>query len=191
MLNWTVNEFKEKILKGQSIPEALENILQNQCCLETLESELEFELIEEGRIEEEISHTYIKPEQRKDKAISANIFAINKVFEYITFFAEAENGMLLGYWHGTENLNILKAPLVSYDTEGQFELYSSNRIIEELALRWTCEEEEEYEELQNEFSKCNVKIADIGSNLGNIETKSNPAKMHDELYKNKLEELKN
>jgi len=190
MSNWTVSEFKEKILKGQVVPNDLKVIIENQCCLDVLEEQLEFELIEHARVEKEISHAYLSEGERKNIDIKANIFAINKVFEYITFFAEAENGMLLGYWHGEESLNILKAPLVGYDTEGQFKLFDGNQIIESLAMEWTGEDEEEYEEIQDSFLECNIQVSSLGS-FSEIKTKSNPSDMHNKLYSSKKEELKN
>ena len=189
MSNWVVSEFKEKILKGQVVPADLKVIIENQCCLDVLEEQLEFELIKHGRVEEEIAHAYLSEEERKNIDIKANIFAINKVFEYITFFAEAENGMLLGYWHGEENLNILEAPLVGYDTEGQFKLFDGNQIIESLAMEWTGEDEDEYEEIQDSFIECNIQVGSLDS-VSKIKTKSNPSDMYNKLFFSKKEELK-
>lgn len=188
MSNWTINEFKKKILKGQDVPSDLAIIIENKCCLDILEEELEFELLEEDRIENELLHSYLSDSNKKDISIEANIFAINKVFKYITFFAEAENGMLLGYWHGEENTNILEAPLITYDTEGEFDLLYGNQIIELLILKWTSEDEDEYSEMVDEFSSCDIEISSIYT-ITEITSESDPSKLHDAIYNTKLAKL--
>ena len=61
------------------------------------------------------------------------------------------------------------------------ELLYGNQIIEQLIMKWTSEDEEEYEEIQSLFSECDVEVASIDS-LKDIETKSDPADRHDTLY---------
>lgn len=189
MEKWTIDEFQKKILKAQVVPSDLAIIIESKCCLDILEEELEFELFEEGRIEKELLHSYISDDDKKDISIVANIFAINKVFESITFFAEAENGILLGYWHGEANTNILEASLVTYNTEGEFELLYGNQIVEQLILKWTSEDEDEYSDMVDEFSSCNIEISSMDT-ITEITSKSNPDELHSNLYSQRLEELK-
>jgi hypothetical protein len=67
---------------------------------------------------------------RADPDILANIAAIEDVFALSTFVVELDDQDLLGYWHGPEGTPIDKAPILSLDTEGQFEIATGRALTE-------------------------------------------------------------
>jgi hypothetical protein len=67
-----------------------------------------------------LEHSYLRPEERADPAVAANIRAIADVSSLISFVAQEEDDQWFGFWRGQDRLPIAKCPLVFLDNEGQF-----------------------------------------------------------------------
>lgn len=178
-----IKKFQKTILKGQEIPKNLEILLTNKCALAILEKH-NFELLNELSLQEELSHSYLNDNDKKNLDIMANVKAIDDVFKRITFFATSNarfNSVTIGYWCENEETSILNAPLVTYNSEGEFSLLYDYNIIESLLAEITMEDEDEYEEYKTLFSKCDITLKEIWD----LEIKKPnvlPQDLHHKLY---------
>ena len=64
--------------------------------------------------------SYLTDADRADPNIAANVAAIADTAALITWVAESEDGEVFGYWRGPSDTRLEQAPVVQYDTEGQF-----------------------------------------------------------------------
>ena len=67
-------------------------------------------------------HSYLRPAERENPDIRANIEAMTYVNARIRWFAEHEDGMYLGYWLGEAGRSVADSPVVQLDNEGQYRL---------------------------------------------------------------------
>jgi hypothetical protein len=115
--------FHREVLKGRTCPADLAVLLRVQLERETGGvgpdpfGEVGVELLMPGELPSLLSHDYLTDAERVDPGIVANIVAIDAVVGFCTFVAKADNGELLGYWHGPENTSIEQSPIVEFDTE--------------------------------------------------------------------------
>ena len=178
-----IQKFQETILKGQEIPNDLDQLLNNKCALSILEKH-NFKILDEQSLQEELSHSYLNEEDKKNSDIMANIKAIDAVFKKCTFFAKYDSyfySLLLGYWQENDTIEISNAPLIVYNNEGEFSLLYDYNIIESLLADITMEDEDKYEEFKKKFKNCNIKLKEIWD----LEIKNPnvlPEDLHSKLY---------
>jgi hypothetical protein len=183
MKNIKVDKFIETVLKGQEIPGDLNQwIIEEECCAELLE-EMECQLLEPEEIPDLISHSYLNENDRNNPDIMANVAAIDEVFKFITFVAKSINGNLVGYWHGPENVPIIDAPIVRYDTEGQFSLLSGKNITEALIGDYVFDEDDEFIEFRNAFKQCGIQMESSNfDELHEPKPLTSPDSLHNDIY---------
>lgn len=92
----------------------------------------EIELLPPGETPRLLDNSYLTEDDLANPDISANVQAIEDTFRLITWIAQTSD-TAYGYWRGPNNVDLSDAPLVSYDTEGQFHLVGANNITEALA----------------------------------------------------------
>jgi hypothetical protein len=127
--------------------------------------------------------SYLNDDDRADPDIMSNISATDEVFKYITFVAQNDNGDLIGYWHGPEGISITLAPIVKYDTEGQFELLQGKSLTEAMLGDYVFDNDDEFTELRDWFSRCGIEIAaSCWDNLDTPDPATKPDELHDTLY---------
>ncbi|VAW11955.1 hypothetical protein MNBD_BACTEROID03-2272 [hydrothermal vent metagenome] len=175
-------------LQNQDVPNDLKLAIQNFECIEDLFEEMECRFFDPEEIPSLTDNSYLTDSDKKNKGTMAAVSASDQVFEHITFVVEALNGDLVGYWHGPENVEIKKAPIVKYDTEGQFSILSGLNLIEALVGDYVFDEDDEFLEFQENFSECGIEIVSKWDDLVETQPKTNPDKLHDSLYHKFLKE---
>jgi hypothetical protein len=103
-----------------------------------------------------LDHSYLRPEERKDPGIAANIRAMAEVSSLIAFVAQEEDGQYFGFWRGRDKLPITKCPLLFLDNEGQFNPCVASNFAEcVLEHTWG---EERFSELRDWFRSLGITI---------------------------------
>ena len=162
MMKYKVDEFKEKILKGQELPTDLKAIIENECIADLLIRKVNFELISDSKIDKILDSMQRAWDDNPDDIdFRAHITAMRYMYEKITFFAEGFNGALLGYWHDEGSLDILKAPIVKMDREEIFQVLYDAHIIESVISDFINEDEDEWEVYKTLFLECGVVLPEI------------------------------
>jgi hypothetical protein len=153
--------FQRDILKGQAAPQDLQALLD--VALEAGEGEadplreaLNHALLRPGRDYPLLSGSYLNDADRKNPDIMANVAAIDDVLAMITFVAESEDGDMVGYWHGPERTPIAAAPIVQYDTEGQFSLMQGRTLSEAMLGRYTYGDDERFADGRAWLAGCGI-----------------------------------
>ncbi len=166
------------VLNNQEAPADLYQLLNSDGCSDVLE-EMECQLIKPEELPDLISHSYLNDDDRKDPDIMANVAAIDDVFKLITFVVQKDDGEIVGYWHGPEHLSLLEAPIVQYDTEGQFDILLGKTLTEAMLGVYVFDEDDEFLELREEFKQCGIEIQ--ASNYDELH-KPNPSTSPDSLH---------
>lgn len=78
--------------------------------------------------------SYLNEKDWANPAIRANVKACADVCKLIDFVVEGEDSMYFGYWRGPDMLPLADAPIVSLDSEGQFELCGTSNLAGALLL---------------------------------------------------------
>jgi hypothetical protein len=181
--------FSKKFLKGQPIPHDLEQMLlmqwnrveQEDLYVDPLQA-LGARLIEDGTSYPLIDHSYLNDKDRADPDIMANIKAIDVITAMCSFVAEDDDSALFGYWHGPQNLPASEAPIITFNTEGQFELSGGRNLAEALMSHWIFEEDE-FEQRKGWFAQYGVDI--VATSLDDFpvpETDVLPEELHEQRY---------
>jgi hypothetical protein len=190
MDNATFEQFVTDVLKGQSAPEDLQKLFMMQAARvandddysDPLES-IHAYLVTPGEELDLLTHSYLNDEDKANPDIMANVMAIDKVFTYITFVAKTDDSDLIGYWHGPENTPIESAPIVKYDTEGQFSLLLGKQLTEALLGEHVSDDDEEFTRLRDWFSTSAINItAASWDDLDYPDVKTKPNELHRSLY---------
>lgn len=164
-------------LGGESCPSDLEILILN--CSDLL-GEMGIEINCEVSWAPWEDKSYLTEDDLKNPDIMANVKAIDEMFEYTKFVAQADGGEYIGYWKGVECNNISSAPLVYYDTEGQFELCGS-RFVE--AVFFLVDDEDLLAEFKQKCIGLGIKM-DF-NNLDEIsipELSCTPDELHNKKY---------
>ncbi|MGH8081379.1 MAG: hypothetical protein ACREP7_12450 [Lysobacter sp.] len=103
--------------------------------------------------------SYMSEAQRADPSIAAGIRATDAVFAHIQFLVEDEDDNLYGYWFGPERVNLLDAPIVKYDNEGQFSLLQGRGLVEALIGDRVFDDHEAFAEHAERFNELGIEIA--------------------------------
>jgi hypothetical protein len=130
-----------------------------------------------------LSGSYLNDNDRQNADIMANVAAINDVLAMITFVAESEDGDMIGYWHGPERTPIAAAPIVKYDTEGQFDLMQGRNVSEAMLGNYTFDDDERFADGRAWLADCGIETE--ASNWHDLSTPTAatvPNKLHRALY---------
>jgi hypothetical protein len=190
MGNAAFEHFATDILKGQPAPDDLQKLFLMQAARvandddysDPLES-IHAYLIMPGEELGLLTHSYLNDDDKANHDIMANVRAIDIVFTYITFVVKTDDSDLIGYWHGPENTPIESAPIVKYDTEGQFSLLLGTHLTEALLGEHVFDDDEEFARLREWFLQNGIIIA--ASNWDDLdfpEAKTKPDELHRSLY---------
>ncbi len=128
--------------------------------------ELCISLVDNGdEVRELTDDSYLTDEDKADPDIMANVLAIREVFKYIHFIARDDNSNILGYWCGPQGVPLEDAPIVSYDTEGQFRVMDGGNFAEALLGRYHYilandddEIDDSFIQLRDLFRECGIHI---------------------------------
>ena len=130
-------------------------------------------------------HDYLSEDERADPDIQANIAAVEQVARMITFVARDDDGNLYGYWHGKSNRPLEDAPIVQYDTEGQFDIMPGASLTEAFAAWYCYDNDEWFDEIKQGFAELDVDfICDSWQAVYDSaeEWADDPAELHNEMY---------
>ena len=104
------------------------------------------------------THEYLTAEDLARPDVVANIAAINEVAALALWALQNEESELWGWWQGPDQIPLERAPVVRYDTEGQFELMAGRDMATALAVHYSWDEEERYQAIRDA-------LADLGLDL--------------------------
>jgi hypothetical protein len=179
--------FRRDILKGQAAPQDLQALLGVVALAgdsdDPLREALGFSLLSPNRDYPLLSGSYLNEKDRQNADIMANVAAIDEVLAMITFVAESEDGDMIGYWHGPERTPIGAAPIVKYDTEGQFDLMQGRNVSEAMLGYYTFDDDERFADGRAWLADCGIEMA--ASNWYGLSTPTAatmPNKLHRTLY---------
>jgi hypothetical protein len=179
--------FRRDILKGQAPPQDLQALLGVVALAgdgdDPLREALGFSLLSPNRDYPLLSGSYLNEKDRQNADIMANVAAIDEVLAMITFVAESEDGDLIGYWHGPERTPIAAAPIVKYDTEGQFDLMQGLKLSEAMLSNYTFGDDERFTDGKAWLADCGIEmeVADWHG-LSTPTAATMPNKLHRTLY---------
>lgn len=173
---------KKELSRLGTIPHDLKTAINCFECIQELFEEMECNFFKSGQIPDLISHSYLNESDKMNQVTISNISAINQVMEYITFVIEASDGNLVGYWHGPENIEIQKSPVVMYTTEGQFNILQGANLIEALVGDYLFDDNEEFLEFQSAFAECGINIVSKWDDLAENKPKTHPSELHEKLF---------
>jgi len=129
-----------------------------------------------------------------DPDVVGNTRAIREVLSMITWAVEAyeDNSTLYGYWRGPEKTPLKKAPIVSFDSEGQFSKEVGSSLLEVLLQKSCYEEEEQFDAWKAKLVKAGVAIKAKGWDdyASRAKWPSDPEKLHEKLYAKYVKEEK-
>jgi hypothetical protein len=185
--NARLREFSAHRLGGDPVPDDLRLLLSHS---EELNERTGIELHWQRDWAPWLDHGYLRPEERTDPAIAANIRAMADVCALIDFVAQEDEGQWFGFWRGPERWPIATCPLVFLDNEGQFNPCVASNFAE-CVLEHTGSEER-FGALRDWFRSLGIAIPfDDGKQLlaRNWSERAQDAKtMHDELFERYLGE---
>lgn len=188
--NRTVS-FQKDVLNGQTVPDDLRKLFRMQMLWPEEENSEIFDplgamncrILMPGEKIGVMDKSYLSKADKKNADIMANVKAIDKVCSYITFAAYTDDSDLIGYWHGTENNSIEKAPIVMLDTEGQFSQLPGKNLTEAL-LSLQDMNNSEFKKYAKWFAEFHILIT-ANSQRGMTQwpkSASSPQKIHQDLY---------
>ena len=179
--------FRRDILKGQVAPQDLQALLGVVALAgdgdDPLREALGFSLLSPNRDYPLLSGSYLNEKDRQNADIMANVAAIDEVLAMITFVAESEDGDMIGYWHGPERTPIGAAPIVKYDTEGQFDLMQGRNVSEAMLGNYTFDDDERFADGRAWLADCGIEMdAENWYGLSTPTAATMPNKLHRTLY---------
>ena len=182
--------FQQEILNGQAIPPDLRALLdvwaQAGDGADPLREALSFSLLSPGRDHPLLSGSYLNERDRQNPDIMANVAAIDEVLAMITIVAESDDGDMVGYWHGPERVPIGAAPIVKYDTEGQFDLMQGRTLSEAMLGNYTFGDDERFADGRAWLAACGIEMdAANWRGLSTPTAATMPDKLHRTLYNEK------
>ena len=179
--------FRRDILKGQAAPQDLQALLGVVALAgdgdDPLREALGFSLLGANRDYPLLSGSYLNEKDRQNADIMANVAAIDEVLAMITFVAESEDGDMIGYWHGPERTPIGAAPIVKYDTEGQFDLMQGRNVSQAMLGNYTFDDDERFADGRAWLADCGIEMdAENWYGLSTPTAATMPNKLHRTLY---------
>jgi hypothetical protein len=111
------SRFSINRLGGEPIPDDLRRLLERA---DELKRRFGIELNDEVGWAPWLDTSYLRPEERVQPDIVANLRASGEVCDLIAFVAAVEDDEYFGYWRGPSRRAVADSPLVLFDNEGQF-----------------------------------------------------------------------
>lgn len=184
-----IQEFKCKILKAQDMPDELQKLYDMQYGREEsdeycdpLEATMHY-LLEPGEEYPLLDGSYLSEDDLKDPDTASNVKATEEMFKMITFVVQNDDSDLIGYWHGPQGTPLESAPIVKYDTEGQFSLLRGSGLSEAMLGEYAYDNDEEFTEYKEWFGGFGIEInAGSYDELACPEGAVDPHDLHRELY---------
>jgi hypothetical protein len=140
-------------------------------------------LLEPGETHDLLDHSYLNATDRANPDIMANVAAMQSTCEHAVFVARDEDGAIIGYWLGPENLGIDAAPILKVDSEGQFALLEGTTLSEALLGNHVFEDTERFAALKADFAKVGIAISgDSWDDLAYPKAKTDPGVFHEKRY---------
>lgn len=130
-------------------------------------------------------HSYLSETELADPDIQANISAIEQVGRMITFVAKDGDGNVYGYWHGQSNRPIEHAPIVQYDTEGQFYIMPGASLTEAFCASYCFEDDDLFDDFKQAFAELDVPFVCNSWQAvyaGETAFEDDPADLHSAIY---------
>lgn len=129
--------------------------------------------------------SYLTAEDLANPDIAANVRAIAQTATLITWVAQDEDeGQAFGYWRGPNDLPLAAAPIVSFDTEGQFHLLRGTTLSEALSDEYGQWADDGYPGLVAQCRAQGVSIsADDPDDLPEPTASPTPAEHHEARYR--------
>lgn len=190
MSDW--DQFQEHILRGQTAPADLRCLVEvqharivNPDFYADVFEELGLRAIVPDQLPALLDGSYLTAEDRLNPEIASNMAATEQVFAMSTMVAQDYNGNLLGYWHGPQQHPLLHAPLVRYDTEGQFSYMVGLGLVEAAAADRVFEDDDQFADFQQQCLEVGIIFSGNSCDkLGTATSASSPSpqQLHHEIY---------
>ena len=181
--------YSRQRLGGRDIPADLRTLLGLwwQGNVASPLSTMGVELLDVGETHNLLDHSYLNDADRANPDIMANVAAMRSTCEHAAFVAHDDDGNVIGYWFGPENLAIVEAPLLKLDTEGQFSLLEGATLSEALLGDHVFDDAERFAELKEEFANVGIAIgADLRDERAFPSPPTDPAEFHARRYEENL-----
>jgi hypothetical protein len=177
-------EFSRERLGGRPVPDDLAILLLAQWSGNDGPLEdLEIEFFATGQSHPLIDHSYLNDRDRARPDTMANVAAIDEVNGHVGFVAEGLNGAAIGYWLHPDEPAGRPAPVVSLDTEGQFEILDGTTFAEAVVGKWVFDDDPWFGRLADGFEALGVAMpVRRSADLVRPEVAVDPATLHRRLY---------
>jgi hypothetical protein len=178
-------EFSSAHLGGRAVPPDLAILLEIQWseAATDLFANLGFRFWSGAGTSPLLDMSYLNDTDRADLDVMANVAATQDVFAFIGFVGEARDGNAYGYWLGPDDRPIETAPIVRYDSEGQFSIRRGRILAEALLADFGSPDANEFLTLRNRLGQIGLNIsATSRQDLKFPEVKPAPADIHIERY---------
>jgi hypothetical protein len=131
---------------------------------------------------------HLSAEDLANPDIAANVRATAETAALVTWAAEDEDeGRAYGYWRGPADLPVANAPVVSLDTEGQFDLLAGTNLSEVLCSEYGQWSDDGYDGLAATCRELGVAISeDDPVDLPDPDVSPTPAQHHRARYRELL-----
>jgi hypothetical protein len=126
-LELILSQFSKTRLNGEPVPRDVQLLLEHS---EELVERTGISLNWNEDWAPWLDTSYLRPEERTNADIIANLQAINDVCQLIAFVAMDDEDQYLGYWRGPTNRKVADSPFVLLDNEGQFNLNAGTNLAE-------------------------------------------------------------
>jgi hypothetical protein len=190
MIEDEIARFERDVLKGRRAPDDLRVLLKLQ--LERIPNdehysdpleELGCRILMPGEKHSLLSHDYLNDEDRANPDIMSNVAAIDAVIALCTFVVVTDDSDVIGYWHGSQAAAIDEAPIVKFDTEGQFSLLPGRHLTEALVGDHVFDDDAAFAEFHEGFGAHGIAFqAGCWDDLSQDEPASSPDELHRRLY---------
>jgi hypothetical protein len=186
-------QYSQSRLAGRAIPADLRILLLLQWQRGAANAgadplaEMSVKLLEAGETHDMLDLSYLNDDDRANPDIMANVAAMQSTCEHAAFVASDQDGSLVGYWFGPENVAIGDAAIFKLDSEGQFLLLEGRTLSEALLGNHVFEDTEKFAQLKAKFADVGVEIrGDSWDELPYPNPPSDPGTFHEERYEENL-----
>lgn len=181
-----LEKFKKMVLQSEAIPADLKRLLEMHLAGgDSPFDELGLYPIMPGEENKIFDTSYLNEADLADLDIKCNIEAIHHVARYARFVAEGDDSDFFGYWLGKSNRKIESAPIIKYDSEGQFSLLPGKTLVEAVAIMNSFDEQDDFLDYKEKFESIGIRFE--VSNVEDAydiypEVDDDPEKLHSEIY---------
>jgi hypothetical protein len=176
--------FSTAHLGGQAAPPDLALLLEVQWNgTSDVLADLGFRFWRDAKRSPLLEMTYLNDNDRANPNTMANVAAAQDVFAFIAFVGEDDDGNAYGYWLGPDHRPIENAPIISYDTEGQFSVRPGRMLAEALLADRFSSQEDEFLMLRDQLNQLGLNISAASPrDLHAPDVKPAPEQVHRERY---------